>query len=56
MIYASPDLAEWIRRSMARRGCSVDVVADGEGNLVFTAMDQAAWAIIQRGFETTRFD
>lgn len=56
MIYTSPDLAEWIRRSLARRGYAVDVVANAEGNLVFTGVDAAAWAIVERGYETTRFD
>lgn len=56
MIYTNPDLAEWIRRSLARRGHTVDVVADADGNLVFTGVDAAAWEIVQRGYETTRFD
>jgi hypothetical protein len=56
MIYSSPDLATWIRRSLADRGHTVDVVADSDGNLVFSGVDPAAWAIVQRGFETTRFD
>ncbi len=56
MIYTSPDLAAWIRRSLAARGHTVDVVADADGNLVFTGVDPAGWAIVERGFETTRFD
>ena len=56
MIYSSPDLATWIRRSLANRGHTIDVVPDSDGNLIFTGLDAAAWAIVQRGFETTRFD
>ncbi len=55
MIYTSPDLADWIRRSGARRGLALDVVADEAGNLVFTGLEPAALAMIERGLDATDF-
>lgn len=56
MIYASPDLAAWIRKSISKRGGDVGVVADEAGNLVISGVDQDVWAMVQRALETTSFD
>lgn len=56
MIYTSPDLAAWIRKSISKRGGDVGVVADEAGNLVISGVDQDVWAMVQRALETTSFD
>jgi hypothetical protein len=55
MIYALPDLARGIARSLAMRGLHATVAAPDPDRLVVADADAAALAAIARAVETTRF-